>query len=88
MKTSMNWLVLTPLLLLASCRATPTPVDPGLAASKSPPLMFPGPGATLQWTQYTATTTFTVPTGIKGYSVQGCGAGGGGGAGQNGGTCL
>ena len=39
---------------------------------------------TLQWTQYTSTTTFTVPSNVKGYSVQGCGGGGGGGAGQTG----
>ena len=76
----MKTFLLTLALFATSCQPktpSPNPAPPNVG--------FPaGPTPTLQWTQYTGTTTFTVPTGIKGYSTLGCGAGGGGGAGQNG----
>lgn len=76
------------LLALCGCppgAATPTSeAAPSSVSSATPHLFFPGSGATLQWTQYTGTTTFTVPVNVKGYSVQECGGGGSGGVGSNG----
>jgi hypothetical protein len=80
------------LAALAACPptgATPTPrADAGTttptAVAPHPPFMFPGPGATLQWTQYLTTTTFTVPFNVKGYLACGCGSGGGGAGGEPG----
>lgn len=77
--------------LLPSCHyndSPPTVNEAGPPEVARAPLAFPGPGATLQWAQYTSTTTFTVPSAIKGYDAMGCGAGGSGAAGQNGLTTI
>ena len=74
-------------VILTACQTAPTTdVATANLAPRPPPLFFPGPGQTLQWTAYTSTTTFTVPPNVKGYSTLGCSGGGGGAAGVTGAT--